>query len=148
MTGGLSGGRARSAYPARKGFTLIELLLVTVLLGILASIAAPYFARARERAYLAQMQADVRHLMDGVESYATLNNGSFPTSLADLESRSTFTRTRQVQYCLFSAVPRAPDRDPYIIALAGHAATTTKVFIVYPTWGTRIIDFDSGRLGC
>lgn len=132
----------------RRGFTLIELMLVTVIVGVLASIVAPYFVQARERAYLAQMQADVRHLIEGVETFVSLNNGSFPTSIADLEALSTYTPTRDVEYCLFTAVPRAPGRDPYIIALAGHAATTTKVFIVYPTWGSRISDFDSGRRGC
>jgi len=132
----------------RGGFTLIELLLVTVILGVLASIVAPYFGRVRERAYLAQMQVDSRHLMDGVESYLSLSDGSFPTSLNDLETGSSFTRTRDVEYCLFVAVPRTPGREPYVISQAGHAATTTKVFFVYPLWGSRIIDFDSGRRGC
>lgn len=131
-----------------RGFTLIELLLVTVVLGIMAIIVAPYFGRARERAYLAQMQADARHLMEGVETYLSLNDGSFPTSIADLEARSTFAHTTDVQYCLFVAVPRTPGREPYIIATAGHAATTIKVFFAYPLWGSRIIDFDSGRRGC
>jgi len=133
----------------RKGFTLIELLLVTVILGILAVIVSPYFTRARERAYTVQMKADLRHLMDGVETYVALNNGTFPSSLDELEAGSTYTRTREVQYCLFTAVPDPPPgRDPYVIALAGHAATTTKVFIVYPIWGSRMIDFDSGGRGC
>jgi len=147
--GGQDPGRwAGTDRPGARGFTLIELLLVTVVLGILAMIVAPYFGRARERAYLAQMQADARHLMEGVETYLSLNDGSFPTSIADLEANSAFTHTTDVQYCLFTSVPRTGVRDPYVLAMAGHAGTTTKVFIAYPLWGSRIIDFDSGRRGC
>lgn len=148
MAGTAKGERGGRKRPGTGGFTLIELLLVTVVLGVLASIAAPYFGRARDRAYLAQMQADVRHLMEGVEVYAALNQGSFPSSLDDLESRSSFTRTEGIEYCMFAAVPRTSAREPYVIAMAGHPATTNKVFIVYPIWGSRIMDFDSGRRGC
>ncbi len=138
-------GRVR---PGDRGFTLIELILVTVVLGLLAAIVSPYFGRARDRAYLAQMQVDARHLMEGVETYASLNDGAVPTSIEDLEEGSTYTPTSEVEYCVFVAVPGAPGRDPYVIAMAGHPATTTKVFIVYPLWGSRMIDFDSGRRGC
>ncbi len=132
----------------RRGFTLIELLLVTVVVGVLASIVGPHFVKARERAVLSQMQADVRHLMDGVESYIALHNGAFPGTVADLETESTFNRTRDVEYCLFFSVPRSGAREPYVLAMAGHQATSTKVFIAYPIWGSRMIDFDSGRRGC
>ena len=134
--------------PRPRGFTLVELLLVTVVLGILASIVSPYFMRARDRAYATQIQADVRHLVEGVENYVTMHEGAFPTSLEELEGGSTYVHTSEVQYCLFVAVPRTPGREPYLLAQAGHPATTTKVFILYPTWGGRMIDFDSGNRGC
>ena len=44
-----------------KGFTLIELLIVVVIIGILAAIAIPKFARTKERAYLASMKSDLRN---------------------------------------------------------------------------------------
>jgi prepilin-type N-terminal cleavage/methylation domain-containing protein len=134
--------------PLPRGFTLVELLLVTVVLGILASIVSPYFMQAREQAYTAQIQADVRHLMEGVETYVAMHDGAFPTSLEELEGGSTYVHTTEVQYCLFVAVPRSPGREPYILAQAGHPATTTKVFILYPIWGGGMIEFDSGQRGC
>jgi prepilin-type N-terminal cleavage/methylation domain-containing protein len=130
------------------GFTLTELLLVTLILGILASIAVPYFDRARERAYLARIQGDVRHLMDGVENYVIINHGMFPSSIEEVEDLSTYIPTEDIEYCLFAAVPETAGREPYVIALAAHAETRMKVFIAFPLWGSRMLDFDSGRRGC
>jgi len=130
------------------GFTLIEVLLVTVILGLLATIVSPYFQRARERAYVAQLQSDVRQLMDGVDTYVTLHDGQWPGSLEELQEGSTWVRTREVEYCTFTPVAGSSHRDPYIIAIAGHPATTKKVFIAYPLWGSQIIEFDDGQRGC
>ena len=130
------------------GFTLTELLLVTLSLGILASIAVPYFDRARDRAYVARIQADVRHLMDGVEDYVIINHGRFPRSIEEMEAESTYIATEDIEYCLFTAVPGTAGREPYVIALAAHAETRMKVFIAFPLWGTRMLEFDSDRRGC
>jgi Tfp pilus assembly protein PilE len=148
MKGRTHGRRGKSRQRRVAGFTLTELLLVTLSLGILASIAVPYFEKARERAYLARIQADVRHLMDGVENYVIINNGMFPTSIEELEALSTYIPTEDIEYCLFTAVPETAGREPYLIALAAHAETRMKVFIAFPLWGSRMLDFDSGRRGC
>jgi len=52
-----SGRPQGGVRPRNQGFTLIELLFVTVVVGVLASIFAPAFGKARERAYLSRMQA-------------------------------------------------------------------------------------------
>jgi Tfp pilus assembly protein PilE len=130
------------------GFTLTELLLLTLILGILASIAVPYFDRARERAYVARIQADVRHLMDGVEDYVIINHGMFPSSIEEMVAQSTYTATEDIEYCLFTAVPETEGREPYVIALAAHPETRMKVFIAFPLWGSRMLDFEGGRRGC
>lgn len=132
----------------RGGFTLIELLLVTVILGLLASIVSPYFNAARERAVATQMKADMRNLMEGVETFILLNNGQSPTSLEELVDGSTYNQSPDVEYCMFVAVPRSAFREGYVIAMTGHQATTTKMFIVYPLWGSQILEFDNGSRGC
>ncbi len=44
---------------ARRGFTLIELLIVTLVIGILASIALVKFNDSKQRAYLATMKSEL-----------------------------------------------------------------------------------------
>ncbi len=51
------------------GFSLIELLLVTLIIGVLATIAIPRLTSARDRAFVATMQADLRNLATQQEIY-------------------------------------------------------------------------------
>jgi type II secretory pathway pseudopilin PulG len=138
----------RAHAPPASGFTLIELLLITVVLGILATIVAPYFQRAREQAVLALVQADVRQLVESVETYSSLNLGRLPTSVEEVESGGSYVPSQDVEYCVFTYVPRRPGEGPYIVALASHPGTTWKVFTAYPLWGGRTVEFDSGQRGC
>jgi type IV pilus assembly protein PilA len=50
-------------HPPRPAFTLIELLVVVVIIGVLAAIAIPKFATAKNRAYVQTMRSDLRTLM-------------------------------------------------------------------------------------
>ena len=54
---------------SRSGFTLIELLIVVVIIGILAAIAIPKFANTKEKAFKANMKADLRNVAVAQESY-------------------------------------------------------------------------------
>ena len=53
----------------QKGFTLIELLIVVAIIGILAAIAIPQFAKYRERGYNTQALSDVRNTRTDLEGY-------------------------------------------------------------------------------
>jgi Tfp pilus assembly protein PilE len=48
---------------------LIELLIVVVVIGILASIAIPQFARVKERSFNSAAKSDLRNLMTAEEAY-------------------------------------------------------------------------------
>ena len=61
----------------KKGFTLIELLIVVVIIGILAAIAIPKFAKTKEKAYVAAMKSDLRNLATYEEQYAADANGAY-----------------------------------------------------------------------
>ena len=126
----------------------MELLLVTVIIGLLATIVAPHFGRARESVYLARVQADMRYLASEVEKYAALKEGGLPGSMEDLRAGSAFNPSQEVEYCLFEAVPGGDGRDANLIVVAGHPASTRKVLLLFPLWGSEIVDFDNGRRGC
>lgn len=52
-----------------KGFTLVELMIVVAIIGILAAIAIPQFAKYRARAYNSAALSDVRNLKTDLEGY-------------------------------------------------------------------------------
>ncbi len=65
-------------------FTLIELLIVIAIILILIAIALPNFLAAQLRAKVTQVQAELRTLSIGVESYATDYNSAYPIMLGKL----------------------------------------------------------------
>ncbi|RKX33862.1 MAG: type II secretion system protein GspG [Verrucomicrobia bacterium] len=71
---------------SRRGFTLIELLLVITIIGVLAGLVIPRYARRAEQAKLAAVQADISgNLAAALELYE-LDNGTFPTSTQGLRA--------------------------------------------------------------
>ncbi len=71
---------------SRRGFTLIELLLVITIIGVLAGLVIPRYARRAEQAKLAAVQADISgNLAAALELYE-LDNGIFPTSTQGLRA--------------------------------------------------------------
>ncbi len=67
-----------------QGFTLIELLVVVVVMGILAAIAIPNFAGARDKARNSAVQANVHVVQVALERYSIDQAGRYPTTAAGL----------------------------------------------------------------
>lgn len=53
----------------RKGFTIIELLAVVTIMGILATIGLPRYQLLKERAKVASMVSDLRHVITSQEAF-------------------------------------------------------------------------------
>lgn len=70
------------------GFSLIELLLVTLIIGILATIAIPRLTAARDRAFVATMQADLRNLATQQEIHYA-DSLTYSNDFDDLEFSSS-----------------------------------------------------------
>ena len=65
------------------GFTLIELIIVMTIIGILATLAIPYFAAAIKHAREAVLREDLHVMRDAIDSY-TMDKQKAPQSLDDL----------------------------------------------------------------
>ena len=75
-----------TSHPARRrsGFTLIELLIVTVIVGLLASIAAPRFANTKGKAYAASLRGDL-HNLSTVQEQHFFDANTYTASLQTLK---------------------------------------------------------------
>lgn len=62
----------------KKGFTLIELLVVISIIGILASLTLVSYSGAQKQTRDTQRKSDLAQYRNGLESYASTNNGLYP----------------------------------------------------------------------
>jgi prepilin-type N-terminal cleavage/methylation domain-containing protein len=62
-----------------RGFSLTELVVVTIIIGIIAAIAAPRVSGAAEGAAAAAVQADLAVLRRALEHYAAEHGGRYPS---------------------------------------------------------------------
>ncbi len=66
-----------------QGFMLIEILIVFAIIGTLAAIAIPAYAKYRYKAQIAMVITEIRILEKEIENYAA-EHGEFPGSLTDI----------------------------------------------------------------
>ena len=80
-----------------KGFTLIELLVVVLIIGILAAIAVPQYQKTVEKSRGAEALTIMRSLAQAIQVYH-LANGTYPTSLEELDITVPFTKQSNISY--------------------------------------------------
>ena len=62
-----------------KGFTLVEILIVIAILGVLAGLLFPVFARARESGRRASCASNLKQIGVAISLYASDNNQTYPS---------------------------------------------------------------------
>ncbi len=77
--------------PALQGFTLIELLIVISIIGILVTLAQPYYQRAVTAAKEATLKEDLFILRDVIDQYYA-DNAKYPPALNDLVEKRYIRR--------------------------------------------------------
>ncbi len=80
-----------SRLTAPRGFTLIELLSVISIIGILVTLAQPYYQRAVTAAREATLKEDLFILRDVIDQYYA-DNGKYPPALNDLVEKKYIRR--------------------------------------------------------
>ncbi len=72
----------------KKSFNLIELIMVIVIIGILAIMALPRMSKTQITANDSAAKANIQTIAAALETYATSNNGNYPTDESALTNAS------------------------------------------------------------
>ena len=95
---------------AKAGFTLAEMMVVIVIIGLLATLIVPNVIDKFFTAQTTKAVAEIRILMDAIDSYTINNNGRAPTSLDQLVEADEKGHT----YLRQSSVPKDPWGNEYV----------------------------------
>lgn len=122
----------------RSGFTLIELMIVIGIIAILAAILVPNMVRSKNQGRLSACKQNVRSMASAIESYATDNQGRYPSALNRLRpnfiSALPTCPVTQTSTAYETGYESATSPDNYTISCAGSNHTTVGLPANYPQY--------------
>lgn len=120
----------------RGGFTLLELMIVTVIIGVLASVAVASYAGLRERSKIAATRAELRNLLNAAETYRSIT-GLLPETLDILVNGGYHASSANIDYCDFSRDPGPPED---LRIEAAHKGSNVHLVAQYPSAGVDMTE--------
>jgi type II secretory pathway pseudopilin PulG len=144
MRGESAGGGPESD---RRGLGAWNVILGAVVLGLIALAALPRLDLNREKSVIETMRDDARRLLEAAETVRGASS-AFPSDFDELATRSGARLSEGVEVCALFAVPGGRPGSERLYLVLGHPGTTRVVGTVYPEWGGRIVESETGVPGC
>jgi prepilin-type N-terminal cleavage/methylation domain-containing protein len=118
-----------------KGFTLIEIMIVVAIIGILSTIAVPFFLSYRDKAYDTTAKADLKNAMKFLDHYF-LENDTYPATSDDLLAAGV-NLSKDVSFTTYS-IGTFGDGQPTVHIHIQHSSSSNAWHANYPKEGDEI----------
>lgn len=118
----------------REGFTLIELMVVTIVIGVLATMSIASFSGLREKSMIEATRVEIRTVITSAERYRAVH-GLLPVSLDQLVDAGFHQKSRNIDYCTFTQ-DAGPPLD--LVIEAAHRGSPIHLRARYPSAGVTM----------